>query len=265
MKTLKTLLLALVLGLAVINSGCVTSPTTGKQELDPVVAQGLAQDAAFLAAQTLKSQYGGELQLTLAALDAFVSTGTGDLAGLQRSLTNLPVSVLKGTNGTLVASGGAILVQQLGQLVLRLDKSGTTQKYVIPIATGLRDGLRQGLSAAVSKGPPSINWAMIHDTSSSYINSNLVAKVQARDGTNYLGVYLGMVAELDGSTSVYVPETNAQGNAVYCGKGRMVPNSKPQGVMMFSASSGEMLKWISYEDFRDIFVLKTKPEYAAVK
>jgi len=32
-------------------------------------------------------------------------------------------------------------------------------------------------------------------------------------------------------------------------------------VQMFSATSGEMLKWISYKDFNDIFVLKNRPEY----
>lgn len=142
-----------------ITPGCVTNPTTGTQQLDPVVAQSLAQDAAYIGGLALKSQYGGELQLTLQALNAFVAAGTGDLGGLQQALKNLPVNVLNGTNGTLIASGGAILIQQLGTLVLRLDKTGTATNYVIPIATGLRDGLRQALSTSASAPAPQLNAA----------------------------------------------------------------------------------------------------------
>src|SRR5438132_256235 len=61
----------------------------------------------------------------------------------------------------------------------------------------------------------------------------LAAKIAQRDGTNYIGVYLGMIAEHDGRG----------------------------GVMMYSATSGEWLRWISLAEFRDVYVLKTKPEY----
>lgn len=98
-------------------------------------------------------------------------------------------------------------------------------------------------------------------TSQFLTGDSLIAMVQKRDGTNFIGVYMGMIAEWDGSTSVFVPETDANGQPVYGGNGHMVPNMKPQGVQMFSATSGEMLKWIPYEDFRDIFVLKIKSEY----
>lgn len=60
-----------------------------------------------------------------------------------------------------------------------------------------------------------------------------LARIQKRDGTNFIGVYLGMIAEHDGKGSV----------------------------QMFSATSGQLLKWISYEDFKAIFVDKTKSEY----
>lgn len=92
-------------------------------------------------------------------------------------------------------------------------------------------------------------------------NEDLVAKVQKRDGTNFLGVYMGMIAELDGSTSVYRLYTKEDGTPDFSRDGHMVPNMKPEGVMMFSATSGQLLKWISYQDFQDIFVLKIKPEY----
>ena len=51
-------------------------------------------------------------------------------------------------------------------------------------------------------------------------------------GTNYLGIYDGMIAGKDTSGTVE----------------------------MFSSTSGELLKKMSYEDFRAIFVLKTKAE-----
>ncbi len=76
----------------------------------------------------------------------------------------------------------------------------------------------------------------------------LADKVAKRDGTNFLGVYMGMIAEWDGSTSVW-DGTN------------MVIGRKPMGVQMFSATSGQLLKWISAEDFTNIFVLKNRPEY----
>jgi hypothetical protein len=79
--------------------------------------------------------------------------------------------------------------------------------------------------------------------------NELVLKCQKRDGANFLGVYMGMIAELDGVTKHY----DAKNNRMY--------GSFPQGVMMFSAASGECLKWISFDDFKAIFVDKTKPEY----
>ena len=79
--------------------------------------------------------------------------------------------------------------------------------------------------------------------------TELSLKIKARDGTNYLGTYMGMIAELDGQTKHY----DAVKNVMY--------GNFPQGVMMFSATSGEMLKWIPYEDFKAIFVDRTRPEY----
>jgi hypothetical protein len=61
----------------------------------------------------------------------------------------------------------------------------------------------------------------------------LVSMAKTRDGTNYIGVYLGMIAEHDGHGAVY----------------------------MYSATSGQCLKYIPYQDFVDIFVTRVKPEY----
>ena len=58
-------------------------------------------------------------------------------------------------------------------------------------------------------------------------------RILKRDGTNYIGVYLGMVAEHDGNG----------------------------GVAMFSDTSGELLKWVSWQDFTNIFVLRIQKEY----
>lgn len=66
----------------------------------------------------------------------------------------------------------------------------------------------------------------------------LTAKIAARDTTNFWGVYLGMITEPS------------------LGKG-----GKVDSVMMFSALSGECLKWIPLSDFTNIFILKNRPEY----
>jgi hypothetical protein len=76
----------------------------------------------------------------------------------------------------------------------------------------------------------------------------LAEKIAKRDGTNYLGVYLGMIAELDGSTAVWDGQ-------------KMVSGKKPLGVMMFSATTGQLLRWISCDEFKAVYVDKTKPEY----
>lgn len=106
-----------------------------------------------------------------------------------------------------------------------------------------------------------VNWPTNVPATASEPLTDLAVKIQKRDGTNFIGQYMGMIAEWDGSTSVYKPATDSKGNPIFGGTGTMIPNAKPQGIMMFSATSGELLKWISYEDFRDIFVLKIKPEY----
>ncbi len=92
----------------------------------------------------------------------------------------------------------------------------------------------------------------------------LVEKIRQRDGTNYIGVFMGMIAEWDGCTSRYHPPTNYIGGVSgleFADEGWMETNAHPQGVMMFSATSGELLKWISAESFTNIFILKTQPEY----
>jgi len=66
-----------------------------------------------------------------------------------------------------------------------------------------------------------------------YLTNALVTKVVKRDGNAVLGVYLGMIAE------------------------RVPGNS----VMMFSATSGECLRWISYDEFKAVYVDKTRKEY----
>ena len=53
------------------------------------------------------------------------------------------------------------------------------------------------------------------------------------DGTNYLGVYLGMIAE----------------------------RQRDGSVAMVSANYGTVLRWISYDEFKAVYVAKTRPEY----
>lgn len=78
--------------------------------------------------------------------------------------------------------------------------------------------------------------------------TELAQKIQKRDGTNFLWQFMGMIAELDGWTN----KVNFQG----------VPKQPPyQGVMMFSATSGQLLRWISYDEFEAVYVRKTRKEY----
>lgn len=126
--------------------GCVTTPS-GQSIVDPALTQSVAQDAALLTAQALDAKYHGELVLTYRALDAFVTAGSGDVVGLQAALSNLPVTALQGTNGAVLNQGGSIVINQAGQFLLKLDKNQIGKDYIMPIATGLRDGLRQALGA----------------------------------------------------------------------------------------------------------------------
>lgn len=140
---MKTLFLTIpLIAFLLLPTGCITTQS-GKTIVDPAVSQSIAQDAAFVAAQALDSKYHGELVLTYKALNAFVAAGGGSVGDLQAALSNLPVSALQGDKGAVLNQNGALLLHQGGQLLLKLDKSEIGQNYVLPIATGLRDGLAQ--------------------------------------------------------------------------------------------------------------------------
>lgn len=64
-----------------------------------------------------------------------------------------------------------------------------------------------------------------------------IAAVAKEYGTNYLGVHLGMIAVRD----------------------------KVGSVQLYSATSGQLLRWISYAEFRDVYILKIRPEYPPEK
>lgn len=44
---------------------------------------------------------------------------------------------------------------------------------------------------------------------------------------------------------------------------RVDGNAWRGSVQLYSARSGQLLRWISYSEFRDVYILKTKPEYPA--
>lgn len=67
-------------------------------------------------------------------------------------------------------------------------------------------------------------------------------KLAKSHGTNFLGEYLGMVA-IRSKTVIW-------------------PSKEPtDGVTMFSSSTGEMLRWMSYSNFVEVYVMKTRKEY----
>lgn len=143
------------------------------------------------------------------------------------------------------AAGFGILMIALGLLL-----SGCTMvsnDRVFPKLTWYwsKEAKQQRAERAHSK--PTINnpqsrWIFpVKDTGPYSIDTNLVNNAVKNNGTNILGIYLGMIA-------LYNTGTNGEG-----------------GVGMFSATTGEMLRLISYDEFKAVYVDKTKPEYPASK
>lgn len=83
-----------------------------------------------------------------------------------------------------------------------------------------------------NKTPIPVSMVLIEESPVSSFSPEM-QKIIERDRGRYIGNAMGMIAELDGTNSV----------------------------MMFSATSGQLLKWIPLQDFKEIFVDKTKPEY----
>lgn len=87
-----------------------------------------------------------------------------------------------------------------------------------------------------------VEFRLKTDSEKSEPLSALADKIQNRDGTKFLGQYLGMIAELN--VGAIWPSTNIT-----------------KSVWMYSATSGELLRVISYDEFRQVYVLKIRPEY----
>jgi hypothetical protein len=121
-------------------TGCATGP-------NPAFLQSIAQQAAFESGSLLKDKYPNELNLTYTSLNAFVAVGGGTVNDLAQALSPLPIKALQGTNGAVLAQGSALLIHSGGQLLLNLNTNvaNVNNQYVLPVATGLRDGLGQAL------------------------------------------------------------------------------------------------------------------------
>lgn len=167
---------------------------------------------------------------------------------IQDAVTGLNAIVLGGTNVTpaqlAVALKTTTITNQQALLAIQsvislytasyaeiVEQKLNTVQYLIPILQSLAGAVQQGLGA-----PPTAQY-IIKDTPDSYLDNALVSKVKTRDGTNFIGVYLGMIAEHDGKGGVY----------------------------MASATSGEVLRWIGYDEFKAVYVDKSKPEYPVYK
>ncbi len=138
MKTLNILASALAATLI----GCGTDPATRAK-----LIQNAATTVSFDVSQTLKAKYPTELNLTYDSLNAFVAAGGGSVADLKNTLTNLPVSVLQGTNGEINAEGAALGIKQGADLIVSLN-TNVASIYVMPAAIGFRNGLGQSLGRA---------------------------------------------------------------------------------------------------------------------
>lgn len=139
MKTIKHTILA-SLACVLLLSGCATGP-------NPALLQSVAQQAGFYTGTALKAKYPNELNLTYDSLNAFVAAGGGSVNQLQSALSPLPIKALHGTNGVVFAQGSALLIHSGGQILLNLNTNvaNVNNQYVLPVATGLRDGLGQAL------------------------------------------------------------------------------------------------------------------------
>ena len=139
MKSIRNLILASTAS-ALLITGCSTGP-------NPALLQSVSQQAAFYTGTALKDKYPNELNLTYNSLNAFVAVGGGTVNDLAQALSPLPIKALQGTNGAVLAQGSALLIHSGGSILLNLNTNvaNVNNQYVLPVATGLRDGLGQAL------------------------------------------------------------------------------------------------------------------------
>lgn len=140
---------------AMLSTGCTTvtrtaadGSVTTNSVPDAIVLQVAAENAAAIGgAYVLQThpEFRPQLELTLTSLRTLVAAGTGSVADLHNALSQLPVTALQGTNGTIVVSGAVVLIDAARNELARFDKNGIWSYYVQPVATGLRDGLAQAL------------------------------------------------------------------------------------------------------------------------
>lgn len=144
MKNIITLLSISLLAMA---PGCMTGPD-GKRQIDPVVLESVAHDAALLGTQiTLQTnpQYRPAFDQARLALALIVATHSGSPADLQLALANLPVKELQGTNGAVAVRGATLVISLARAELTRLDKQQIGSLYVQPIARGLLAGMNEAL------------------------------------------------------------------------------------------------------------------------
>ncbi len=142
--------------------GCVTGPD-GKKVVDPAVLHSVAEDAAYVGTTfTLQSnpQYRPAFDQAHFALQQFVNANSTNFVDLQGILSQLPVKQL-GTNGTVILQGQAlVLLDSARALVQRLDTQNIRGNYVLPIASGLLEGMNLALGAVPTPANLQAPWGL---------------------------------------------------------------------------------------------------------
>lgn len=130
-------------------TGCAT---TGKplaiKPVPPAELQMFAQLAGSMGSQAAlmyNPAYRPILVNVEVGLQGLIDAGSGNVADLQKILSQLPVGTLQGTNGAILISGGITLIDLAGQKLTQNGTNNVWAGYVLPIATGLHAGLAQTL------------------------------------------------------------------------------------------------------------------------
>jgi hypothetical protein len=140
------LFFGLAFALALLTPSCATGPNSAGQNL--ALATSITESVVFIGATTYlqaKPQDRPAFVAADVALKGFIAAGTGDQAALVALLQSLPLQTFQGPKGKLVAGEAVILFDNLGQLILSLDKKGAVKGKVIPVAQAIELGLAMAL------------------------------------------------------------------------------------------------------------------------
>lgn len=249
MKLFKLLTVAILATSISFLTGCAHTNADGTKtpvfnlnaQTGGIVAQIAAKDGTTIALQR-HPEWRMQFQQAFNELNVLANADKVDIAAVAAIINQLPVKQLQGTTAKLIIGDVQIVVQALtsGGAILSQDQYSDA-KIIIG---AIRDGVKMGLDATAPQASISLPAA-------SEALTPLAEMSRKRDGTNFLGVYMGMIALLEKEP---LKKWDVQ-KACYCGE------TIPIGVQMYSATSGSLLRWIPYTEFKAVYIDKTQSEY----